>query len=81
VRLPHTWPVTTPRPVPPGALVADPLNPDLARRPLNDLEHHIVGIALARFTGTEPAQEAIPKTVGEAYTALATITKGAFGTS
>jgi len=78
-RLPHTWPVTTPRPVPPGALVTDALNPELARRPLNDLEHHIVGIALARFTGAEPAQEAIPKTVGEAYAALAPITKGAFG--
>ena len=78
-RAPATWPVTVPRPVPPGALETDPLSPQLAPKPLNDLERHIVGLAITRFTGVEPAAEAIPTTVGAAYTLLSQITKGAFG--
>jgi phospholipase C len=42
-RSPSSWPVTTPRPVPPIVAETDPLSPTLASRPLNELERHLVG--------------------------------------
>jgi phospholipase C len=78
-RLPATWPVTVPRPVPPVALNTDPLSPELAPLPLNPLERHIVGMAMAQFQRAEPAQEAIPTTIGAAYTLLSQLAQGAFG--
>ncbi|MEO8304872.1 MAG: alkaline phosphatase family protein [Betaproteobacteria bacterium] len=78
-RSPSSWPVTVPPPVPPSALLTDPLSPALANRPLNGLERDMMGLAMARFTGAEPAAGAIPGTVGEAYTLLSQIAGGAFG--
>ena len=78
-RPPATWPITHPLPVPPSLMETDPLSPTLAPRPLNELERHIVGLAMARFNGVEPTPESIPTTVGAAYTLLAQITRGAFG--
>ena len=80
-RAPATWPVTVPGPVPPAALETNPLSPGLVAKPLNELERHIVGLAMARFNGVEPTDAQIPTTVGAAYTLLAQITKGAFGRS
>jgi len=44
-----------------------------------ELERHIIGLAIALFTGVESAPGAIPATVGAAYTLLALMAKGAFG--
>jgi phospholipase C len=81
VRPPSTWPVTTPRPVPPIVAETDPLSPTLAPRPLNDLERAIVGLAMAHFTGVEPTADTMPTTLGAAYTLLRRLAKGAFGSS
>jgi len=78
-RPPASWPVTVPLPVPPSALETDPLLPPLKDLPLNGLERAIMGLAMARFNGTEPTPDAIPATVGAAYTLLSQIAKGAFG--
>lgn len=81
IRDPSTWPVTHPGPVPPGALNTDPLSPELAPLPLDELELAIVALAMARFTGIEPAPDEVPKTVGAAYTLLLPLTAGQFGRS
>ena len=78
-RAPSTWPVTVPRPVPPFALNTDPTSPELAPLPLSDLERDIVGLAMAYFNGVEPAQAAIPTTIGDAYALLQQLAAGAFG--
>jgi len=78
-RSPSTWPVTVPRPVPPSALNTDPTSAALAPIPLNELERHIVGLAMAQFTGVEPTEASIPTTIGEAYALLKPLTAGAFG--
>ena len=79
-RPPSTWPVTVPRPVPPEVSETDPLAAGLAPRPLNDLEHTLVGLAMAQFNGVEPAQESIPQTQAEAYVLLRQLAAGKFGT-
>jgi phospholipase C len=78
-RQPSTWPVTVPRPVPPEVAETDPLSANLGPRPLNDLEHTLVGLAMAQFNGVEPAQEAIPQTQAEAYVLLKQLADGKFG--
>jgi len=77
-RAASTWPVTVPRPVPP-AVDIDPLSPATATRPLNELEQHVVGLAMAYFLGHEPAASEIPTTIGAAYALLEQIAGGAFG--
>jgi hypothetical protein len=79
VRDPSTWPVTAPRPTLPGATDLDPSSPAAASFVLNELAHHIVGLAMAQFQNREPLQAEIPKTYGEAYALLSQIAKGAFG--
>jgi len=78
-RPPRSWPVTVPRPVPPSMLNTDPTSPELARRPLNPLERHIVGLAMAQFNKVEPTPDQIPTTVGAAHALLSTLAQGAFG--
>src|SRR5207253_10074578 len=78
-RPPSTWPVTVPRPVPPEVSETDPLAAGLAPRPLNDLEHTLVGLAMAQFNGVEPAQDAIPQTQADAYVLLKRLADGKFG--
>jgi len=78
-RAPATWPVTVPRPVPPLALETNPMSAALAPRPLNDLERTLVGLAMARFQGAEPAQDAIPQNQADAYTLLKQLADGKFG--
>jgi len=51
----------------------------LAPRPLNDLERTLVGLAMARFQGAEPAQDAIPQNQADAYTLLKQLADGKFG--
>ena len=80
-RSPSSWPVTTPRPVPPIVAETDPLSPTLASRPLNELERHLVGLAMAWFNGVEPAASDIPTTLGAAYLLLRQLAQGAFGSS
>ena len=80
-RPPSSWPVTTPRPVPPIVAETDPLSPTLASRPLNELERHLVGLAMAWFNGVEPAASDIPTTLGAAYLLLRQLAQGAFGSS
>ena len=75
-RSPSTWPVITPRPVPPSALNTDPTSPELAPLPLDGLERDIVGLALAYFA---PNTATIPSTLGEAYATLKPLTAGKFG--
>ena len=53
MRDPSTWPVTVPGPQPPGSLNVNPLSPELAKVPLNELELHMVALALTYFTGVE----------------------------
>ena len=78
-RPPRSWPVTVPRPVPPSALNNDPTSPELAGRPLNPLERHIVGLAMAQFNKVEPTPGEIPTTVGPAYALLSRLAQGQFG--
>jgi hypothetical protein len=47
--------------------------------PLNDLERHIVGLAMAQFNKVEPTPDQIPRTVGAAYALLLSLAQGAFG--
>ena len=79
-RDPSTWPVTVPPPQPPGSGNTDPLSPELAAVPLNGLERDFVTLALAHFTGVEPAPADVPKTIGAAYAALQPYV-GAFGST
>jgi phospholipase C len=74
-----TWPTTVPPPQPPGAGLTDALSPQLAPVPLNDLERHIVGLALAYFRGREPLESEIPRTTGEAYALLRPMVGDTFG--
>ena len=78
-RDPSTWPVTVPPPQPPGSGNTDPLSPQLADVPLNQLEQHILATAVAYFTGKEPDKSALPQTVGAAYRMLLPLAAGVFG--
>ena len=75
IREAKDWPVTVPRPVPPQMQTPDPSSAEFAQHPLNPLERHIVGLAMAVFR--EPGD--IPTTLGAAYDLLARISHGAFG--
>jgi len=77
-RDPSTWPITVPPPQPPLSGY-DPSSPAVANIPLNDLQQHIVATAIGYFTGKEPPAADVPKTVGEAYAALAPLVDGMFG--
>jgi phospholipase C len=79
MRDPSTWPVTAPPPQPPGSGNTDPLSPQLANLPLNDLEKHFVATALDYFTGRVWSVDEVPQTVGAAYAMLAPYTAGKFG--
>jgi phospholipase C len=79
MRDPSTWPVTVPPPQPPGSGNTDPLSPQLANLPLNDLEKHFVATALDYFTGRVWSVDEVPQTVGAAYATLAPYTAGKFG--
>ncbi|MBS0320053.1 MAG: hypothetical protein JSR18_05895 [Proteobacteria bacterium] len=74
-----TWPVTVPPPQPPGSDNLDASMPPLSLVPLNELERHIVGIAMAYFTGVEPTDATIPRTAGEAYALLKPLVGDTFG--
>ena len=79
MRDPSTWPVTVPPPQPPASGNTDPLSPQLASVPLNDLEHHFVATALEYFTHRAWSEDELPKTIGAAYTVLKPYTAGRFG--
>ena len=80
-RDPSTWPVTVPPQVSLAALNPDPLSPELAQVRLNELELHIVALALTHFTGVEQSTDSVPNTVGAAYTRLKPLVAGVFGGS
>ncbi len=81
MRDPSTWPVTMPPPVSLGAFNLDPLSPELAPVPLNELELHMVALALTHFTGVEQSTDSVPNTIGEAYLRLKPLVAGVFGGS
>ena len=78
-RPPLTWPVTVPPPVSPGALYADPLSPEIAKRPLNKLERDIVGLAMTVIDGHAPDPADIPTNLGAAFDLMCRLAEGAFG--
>jgi phospholipase C len=80
-RDPSTWPVTGPPQVSQGAFNLDPMSPELAPVRLNELELHIVALALTYFTGVEQTTDSVPKTVGAAYSQLKPLVTGVFGGS
>jgi phospholipase C len=79
VRSPSTWPVTVPLPVPPTALETNPLSASVAATPLNGLGLRIMGLAMTHFLGREVSAAELPTTIGDAYTLLSQLAKGAFG--
>lgn len=78
-RPPHTWPVTIPPSVPPGALYTNPLSPEIAKRPLNRLERDIAGLAMTVIDGHAPDPADIPTNLGAAFDLLCRLAKDAFG--
>ena len=47
--------------------------------PLNELELHMVALALTYFTGVEQTTDSVPNTVGAAYARLKPLVAGVFG--
>jgi phospholipase C len=76
-----SWPVTVPPPQPPASGNTDPLSPQHAYVPLNDLERHFVATALDYYTGRVWSEDVVPKTIGAAYTLLKPYTAGKFGST
>jgi hypothetical protein len=65
--------------LPGEAKISDPTTPEFAAQPMDVLDRHIYALTMAYFTGVEPAEEDIPKTVGESYARLKPLTAGKFG--